>query len=259
MTPGDRFPVTHVGDGLRPSVGELPVVGSGPGWLVVEKPCGMSIHNDPGSDLCSVVRDGLRQGRVPGMQGSYSTVHAVHRLDRDTSGIVLVAADAKMLSFFGDQFAARQVRKHYWALIHGRIDKEASGGLQGAWRWPLTAAAGGRKNPMGRGLRIPCVTRWRICERSDQFTLIACQPETGRKHQIRRHAKLAGHPVAGDRRYGSPRSLAHLSRHFHFDRLGLHAHSVTLRLPGSAQPVTFRSAGLPQRMRRVLELDRPPS
>ena len=238
--------------------GPVAVVGSGPGWLVVEKPCGISIHNDPGSDLCSVVQNGLRQGRIAGQEKIVKTVHAVHRLDRDTSGLVLLAVDPELLSFFGSQFASQEVEKRYLALIHGHPTNRGADRSWKDWTWSLTAAAGGRKNPMGRGQRMPCATRWRIREYSDHFTLIECRPMTGRKHQIRRHAKLAGHPVVGDRRYGSHRSLDYLSRHFHFDRLGLHAHALTLRLPGKAQAVTFRSGGLPQAMRRLLELDRQP-
>ena len=256
MSAADDFPAKSADGGFPSSGGVLPVVGSGPGWLVVEKPCGMSIHNEPGYDLRSVVQDGLRQGCVPGLGRPPVTVHAVHRLDRDTSGIVLLAADPDRLSFFGDQFAAREVRKRYFALVHGRMDNGTDDRFRMAWTWPLTTAAGGRKDPRGNGPRLPCMTRWRTRERSDHFTLIECQPETGRKHQIRRHAKLAGHPVAGDRRYGSARSRDYLWRHFKFNRLGLHAHSLTIRVPGQTQPVTFCSAGLPPAMRRLLDADR---
>jgi 23S rRNA-/tRNA-specific pseudouridylate synthase len=120
----------------------------------------------------------------------------------------------------------------------------------------LTADAAGRNDPMGKGKRMPCITRWRILDYSRHYTLIDCEPLTGRKHQIRRHAKLAGHPVVGDRRYGSARSLAYLRQHRGFNRLGLHAHALTLRLPGESRTTTFHSGGLPQAMRQLLEMDR---
>jgi hypothetical protein len=88
------------------------------------------------------------------------------------------------------------------------------------------------------------------------YSLIECEPLTGRKHQIRRHAKLAGNPVAGDRRYGSVRSLSYLRRHLDFNRLGLHAHALTLTLPGDDYPTRFQSGGLPDPMRLLLEKDR---
>jgi 23S rRNA-/tRNA-specific pseudouridylate synthase len=87
--------------------GRVAVMACGPGWLVVDKPCGMSIHNDPGGDLCSVVRASVRAGRFPVVGHEMSAIHAAHRIDRDTSGIVLLAGDAKTLAWFGGQFAAQ--------------------------------------------------------------------------------------------------------------------------------------------------------
>lgn len=229
------------------------MVAGGSGWLVVDKPCGMSIHNDPGIDLCSRVRVALRTGSLPTIGHGFSAIHGVHRLDRDTSGIVLLAGNLKILAFFGRQFAAKAVHKRYLALVHGGL-LESPDWLE--WRWPLTAGAAGRKNPLGKGKRKPCATRWRTVAHSLHYSLVECQPLTGRQHQIRRHAKLAGHPVVGDRRYGSARSLAYLSRQHSFNRLGLHAHALTLRLPGQVQPSTFQSDGLPEAMRQLLEMDR---
>ncbi|HSO18122.1 MAG TPA: RNA pseudouridine synthase [Desulfosarcina sp.] len=235
-----------------------PVVGlaAGRGWLVVEKPCGLSIHNAPGSDLCSVVLAALKQGWLPAAGDARSRVHAVHRLDRDTSGVVLLALDPQTLAWFGGQFAARTVHKRYLAMIHGRLDGSTAGATWCVWDQPLTASAAGRKDPMGRGSRLPCATRWRMLDQGRRYTLIECEPLTGRKHQIRRHAKLAGHPVVGDRRYGSSRSRDYLVRHHRFDRLGLHAHSLGIRLRGESQNTVFRSAGLPPAMAQLLTFDR---
>jgi 23S rRNA-/tRNA-specific pseudouridylate synthase len=103
---------------------------------------------------------------------------------------------------------------------------------------------------------VKCTTRWRVKRYTPHYSLVECQPLTGRKHQIRRHAKLAGHPVVGDRRYGSPRSRSYLSRHCRFNRLGLHAHTLTIRLPGETAARTFQSPGLPASMGRLLDQDR---
>ena len=234
----------------------ISVVACGSRWLVVDKPCGMSIHNDPGKDLCSLVFAGKRAGHLPAMCNDLPAVHAAHRIDRDTSGIVILAGDSQTLAFFGRQFAARTVGKRYLALVHGRLQGPAADQAPGAWNWPLTADAAGRNDPMGKGKRMPCITRWRILDHSRHYTLIACEPLTGRKHQIRRHAKLAGHPVVGDRRYGSARSLAYLSRCNDFNRLGLHAHTLTVRIPGEVNNTTFMSNGLPDAMRQLVEVDR---
>ena len=234
----------------------IAVIDYGAGWLVVDKPCGMSIHNDPGSDLCSVVQDALRTGRLPAAGRDFFAMHAVHRIDRDTSGIVLLAGDSKMLAFFCGQFAAKAVHKQYLALVHGHLLGHAEEPDRGNWEWPLTTAEAGRNDPLGKGKRKACSTRWRVLERSLHYSLIECEPLTGRKHQIRRHAKLAGHPVVGDRRYGSVRSLAYLARYRDFNRLGLHAHALTIRLPDESSTTTFRSGAMPEAMRQLLEHDR---
>ena len=236
----------------------IPVVACGSRWLVVDKPCGTSIHNDPGGDLCSLVLTKVRAGGLPAVGHDVPAIHAAHRIDRDTSGIVILAGDPETLAFFGGQFAAKAVHKQYLAVVHGHLGGQHTDQDQGwiDWIWPLTAAAAGRSDPMGKGKRMPCTTRWRTLAHSLHYSLVECEPLTGRKHQIRRHAKLAGHPVAGDRRYGSTRSLVYLRRHHHFNRLGLHAHALNLRLPGDAGTTTFQSGGLPEAMRQLLEMDR---
>ena len=232
----------------------ITVIGSGPRWLVVEKPCGISIHNDPGRDLCSLVLAALHSGRLIGPAPDIAALHAAHRLDKDTSGLVLLAGDTETLAFFGRQFTDKTVGKRYLALVHGRIEAKAPEGI--AWNRPLTAAAGGRNDPAGKGPRVPCTTRVRHIAHSPHYTLIECEPLTGRKHQIRRHAKLAGHPVVGDRRYGSPRSLAYLRQHHNFQRLGLHAHVLSIRLPEEDNLTTFDSGGLPEALRKLFETDK---
>lgn len=250
QTKPDRKTVIVSGDA------RIPVVACGSGWLVVDKPCGMSIHNDPGSDLCSLALAAVRAGILPAVGHDLPAIHAAHRIDRGTSGIVLLAGDSKTLAFFGTQFAAKAVHKRYLALVHGNLSGPPEGPVGGDWNWPLTAAAAGRNDPMGKGKRMPCTTRWRTLAHSLHYSLIECEPLTGRKHQIRRHARLAGHPVVGDRRYGSTRSLSYLSRHRDSNRLGLHAHTLTIRLPGDAKTTTFHSGGLPEAVRQLLEADR---
>ncbi len=234
----------------------ITVIASDARWVVVEKPCGMSIHNDPGGDLCAAVLAMARAGCLSNVDRGIHTLHAVHRIDKETSGIVLLACDPETLAFFGRQFAEKAVGKRYLALVHGHFMGVDGKGAWIDWTWPLTASAAGRNDPMGRGNRIPCTTRARLVSHSSHYSLIECEPLTGRKHQIRRHAKLAGHPVVGDRRYGSRRSLAYLYRHHEFERLALHAHILSIRLPCEENSTTFQSNGMPEQLRQLFESDR---
>lgn len=233
----------------------ITVIACGPSWLIVEKPCGISIHNDPGNDLCAHVLKMVKSGRLAKISRDINALHAVHRIDRDTSGLVLLAGDSETLAFFGRQFSAKSVEKRYLALVHGAFENIAERQWL-EWNWPLTAAAAGRKDPSGKGPRMPCATRFRLISQSPHYSLIESEPLTGRKHQIRRHAKLAGHPVVGDRRYSSQRSLDYLQRHHNFQRLALHAHLLAICLPGKDSVTTFQSGGLPEQMARLLEMDK---
>ncbi len=94
-----------------------------------------------------------------------------------------------------------------------------------------------------------------MLEQSPHYALIACSPLTGRKHQIRRHAKLAGHPVLGDRRYGSKRAVEFIRIRHAFSRLALHSLSLELELPGTHQTRRFESA-IPSEFLRIMEDDK---
>jgi len=246
---GRNITVDSADDALR-------VIACGVGWLVVEKACGISIHNDPGRDVCSLALAMAQAGQLPMLHRGIRALHAAHRIDKDTSGIVLLAGDADTLAFFGRQFTAGTVDKQYLALVHGRIHGMTSDREWIEWTWPLAATAAGRSDPRGRGRRQPCTTRIRLISHSGRYSLIECSLLTGRKHQIRRHAKLAGHPVVGDRRYGSPRSLTYLHRHHNFSRLALHAHALAICLPGEESSTSFRSSGLPEEIQRLFDIDR---
>ena len=116
-------------------------------------------------------------------------------------------------------------------MVHGNfISKDESAEYQ-VWDFPLSKTAGGRNNPAGEGKRVPCRTRYKILEQSPHYALLDVEPVTGRKHQIRRHAKLSGHPVTGDTRYGSARSIEYLRTQKSFTGLGLHCRQLEFTLP----------------------------
>jgi RluA family pseudouridine synthase len=242
----------------------IPVLALGKGWLVVDKPAGMTVHNDSGGDLCSLVSAFVRnetsiQGQIE-MDLKFG-VNPVHRLDKETSGVILLAVTREMFRFFSKQFESRQVKKFYIAILHGRLENPEGNNPWGTWRWALARTAGGRHNAEGAGPRQDCQTRYRVLDHSTHYTMVEIELLSGRTHQIRRHAKLSGHPVVGDARYGSMRAVNYLRRNHAFDRLALHAWALTLQLPGEKGPATVATPAIPGPMRHLFENDpsSPPS
>ena len=242
----------------------IPVLAVGKGWVAVDKPAGMSVHNAPGEDLCSLVPQSIQKqpdirerfGAGLALADSAIDIHPVHRLDRETSGVVLLAADREIFRFFSKQFDARTVQKIYVALAHGLLEIPRTKDLWGTWEWPLAKTAAGRHHPQGSGPRQASRTRFRVLDHSAHYTMVEMELLTGRTHQIRRHAKLAGHPIVGDARYGSDRAVKFLSEQRGFNRLALHARSLTLRLPGDKSQATIETAAIPDQMAALFEDDR---
>ena len=233
----------------------LPVVGSGSGWIVVEKPSGMSVHNDPGKDLCARLNHYFQSRPAAAEAIAYDHTYGlnpVHRLDKETSGMMLLSCRREVFDQLTRQFAQGLVTKRYLALVHGNMDASDTWRL---WQWPLTPKAAGRRNPKGRGRRAPCQTHYRLVLKSRHYSLIECRLDTGRTHQIRRHAVLAGHPVTGDTRYGSLRACRYLEKNHGFTRLGLHAASLTIQPPDAGAPQCFASERLPTEIQRLLDSD----
>ncbi len=238
---------------------QLSVPAFGKGWLAVDKPSGMSVHNDPGQDLCDSAFSYIQTNQ--GLRNLIKIdpkfgIHPVHRLDRETSGIILLAVDREIFRFFSTQFKARQVKKKYVALLHGLLENHEEKNSFGKWCWPLSKTAGGRKNPQGTGSRQHSETLFRVIEHSIHYTMVNIEILTGRRHQIRRHAKLAGHPVVGDGRYGSTRAVNFLNKNFKFNRLALHAHAITLKLPDKSKPETIQSLSIPDQIKNLFKNDR---
>jgi len=237
---------------------QIPVLALGKGWLVVDKPAGMSVHNESGRDLCSFASDFIQnettiRGQIE-MNPDFG-VNPVHRLDKETSGVNLLAVTREMFRFFSMQFESRQVGKRYVALLHGRLENPEGSDPWGTWRWALANTAGGRHNPEGAGHRQESRTRYRVIDHSPHYTMVEIELLSGRTHQIRRHAKLSGHPVVGDARYGSTRAVNYLKRNCAFDRLALHARALTLHLPGEKEPKTVETPTIPGQMQHLFEND----
>jgi 23S rRNA-/tRNA-specific pseudouridylate synthase len=237
---------------------KITVLASGKDWLALDKPAGITVHNASGKDLCSLAKKWVQQDRKTRLRiglTSDTNFSPVHRLDKETSGVIILAANPGILRFFSDQFESRKIVKRYIAILHGRLEIPESSNLWGLWTWPLAKTAGGRQNPQGQGRLVPSETRFRVIEHSTHYTMVEIDLLTGRKHQIRRHARLSGHPVVGDTRYGSARAANYLKQIEGFVRLGLHAQALTLHLPGGKTKQTIETSGIPAEMQKLFDTD----
>jgi len=230
-------------ENLKP-MGKIHIADRGKGWLCVEKPAGISVHNEPGNDIVSILDAQFSQKQ--------NLVQPVHRLDKETSGLLLLATEKEVLTRLSAMFAQGGVKKKYLALVHGTFDPENE--TTSLWDTPLSKEAGGRNNPAGKGKKVAAMTRYTLLEHSPHYALLEIELLTGRKHQIRRHAKLAGHPVTGDSRYGSPRSIQFLKEKCNYHRLGLHAFQLSFQ--DESSKVSITSDQVPLEMNDLLKQDR---
>ncbi|MGB8646718.1 MAG: RluA family pseudouridine synthase [Anaerolineae bacterium] len=211
--------------------------------LVVNKPAGMVVHPAAGHASGTLVNAVL--WHAPEMVvGNAERPGIVHRLDRDTSGLLVIARQDEALHKLQAQFASREVHKTYLALVQGRVAV-----AQGRIDAPLGRDPHDRKK-IAVVTRTPArsaVTLFHVTERLEDYTLLRVEPQTGRTHQIRVHLAFIHHPIAGDAVYGGARkNKLGLERQF------LHAWRLAFIHPMTGQPVEF-SAALPPDLREALE------
>ena len=196
--------------------------------VVIDKPAGLSVHPGPGHPDHTLVNALL--ALCPGIQGIGGEIRPgiVHRLDKDTSGLMMVAKSHAAHLNLSAQIKDRRVTKGYLALVSGVMERDA--GLIDA---PVARDPRNRKRMAvvlgGREAR----TRYRVVQALDGWSLLELYLETGRTHQIRVHLAYLGHPLYGDGVYG--RASNSLNRHF------LHAHHLGFRHPSTGEEVEFRS------------------
>jgi 23S rRNA pseudouridine1911/1915/1917 synthase len=200
--------------------------------VVINKAPGMVVHPAPGRWHGTLVNALLhRWGPMPGHDASRPGI--VHRLDRDTSGVMVIARTASALEHLGRQFAARTVSKRYVAVVRGVMRQEVL-----RIDAPIGRHAVERKKMSTRARRArTAVTRVRVLERFGGATLVEAAPETGRTHQIRVHLAARGHPIIGDAVYGNPRP--HESSWI--GRQALHAAALGIVHPERGAPMTFQA------------------
>jgi len=208
--------------------------------IVLDKPAGLPVHPAPGHPSHTLVNALLGYLSALPDTGDLLRPGIVHRLDMDTSGVMLVAKNRIAHAKLAEQFKAHQVTKLYIALVRGHLSPE-----QGAIEAPIGRDPRNRKRmavvPEHRGRFAR--TGYRVVRYVTDNTLVEIMLETGRTHQIRVHFAAIGHPVIGDTTYGIASS--HLSRQF------LHAFRIGFNLPGTGEHMEFESS-LPSDLEKAL-------
>ena len=212
--------------------------------IVINKGQGMVVHPGAGNrqgTLANALLYRIQIHQPDALPAAGLRPGIVHRLDKDTSGVIIAAWDEDAHSFLSDQFKARKVRKSYAAIVHG-CPREKTGRIEKQ----IVRSRRDRKlftvsDREGR----PSLTYYKVIRSYGDYSLLLLRPKTGRTHQIRVHLKYLGHPVLGDPLYGREDSR------FKKATLMLHAKSLSLVLPEHETPATFRTH-LPERFRNIL-------
>jgi len=239
---GDRLTIIIPPATLGPPAPEaipLNIVHEDDDLLVIDKPAGLTVHPAPGHPSHTLVNAILNY--LPDLTSTGDPLRPgiVHRLDKDTSGLMLVAKNDAAQANLIHQFKTRSVVKAYTVLVRGHLTPdsgviEAPIGRDPRHRKRMAVVAGGRE----------ARTEYYVIEHIDNYTLLEVRPETGRTHQIRVHLSAIGYPVVGDKVYGvkSP----HIARQF------VHASRLGFKLPSTGEYVEFTSE-LPPGLRQALK------
>ncbi|WP_284155427.1 23S rRNA pseudouridine(1911/1915/1917) synthase RluD [Sulfuricystis multivorans] len=220
----------------------LPIIYEDDSLIVIDKPAGLVVHpgngNERGTLMNALLHHAPELAEVP-------RAGIVHRLDKDTSGLMVVAKTLAAQTHLVRALAARQVKRHYLALVHGRVEAEgcvdAPIGRHPTQRIKMAVVKQG-----GKAAR----THYAVRERLKRATLLECRLETGRTHQIRVHMASIGHPLVGDPVYGKKKSGDALLDSF--GRQALHAFRLALAHPAAGTEMTWESP-LPADFTALLE------
>ncbi len=246
LEPGEQIEIRippPVPSGLVAENIPLDIVFENEDLVVVNKPAGMVVHPSPGHDRGTLVHAAL--GYIPGLEGigGEERPGIVHRLDKDTSGLIVVAKNERAHRWLQEQFKSRMVEKIYLTLVDGKPPTPA-----GRVEAPIGRNTTHRKLmavvPLEKGREA--VSEYRTLESFSAHTLLEVHPLTGRTHQIRVHMAFLNCPVVADMVYGKRKPTVDLDRHF------LHAYKLKIVLPNEKQARNFE-APLPKDLQVVLD------
>ncbi len=205
--------------------------------LILNKPSGTAVHGGSGLKFGAI--EALRA-----LRPDARFLELVHRIDRDTSGILLVAKKRSALRHLQAQFREKTVQKYYFALVMGEWKNSCKVVNAPLLKNEVNSIV--RVNPNGKASE----TRFKVLEKFKEATLIQASPITGRTHQIRVHTQYTGHPIAWDDRYGDRRFDAYTGK-VGLDRLFLHAANIKFTHPGSEEKMDI-SAPMERRLEKAL-------
>lgn len=222
---------------LEPEEIPLDIVYQDDDIILLNKAAGMVVHPGAVGETGTLVHALLWHfPELRGVGETPSRPGIVHRLDKDTSGLILVAKNDRAMRYMQAQFMQRTIEKQYVALVDGHIDPEEA----------LIDAPIGRNPKQRKKMAVippgsnynakPAQTRYRALTYYDDFTFVECDLLTGRTHQIRVHLAYIGSPIVGDKVYGRRKQQMKLSRHF------LHAARLTFNRPSDGERLTFEGA-----------------
>jgi len=188
-------------------------------WICVNKPSGLSVHNqEDETNLKEVLQDQLQ----------VDWLQPVHRLDKETTGLIIFSLNKDTVSKWNNVFTSDKTIKKYLGVTRGLVTPES-----GTWDLPLTDKGEGRNTPQGiKKAQKPCTTHYKTLQKNKYFALIEFQIETGRQHQIRKHCALAKHCLLGDNRYGDKKYNKRIANMYKVDGMALHSHYLKFEFDG---------------------------
>lgn len=208
--------------------------------LVIDKPAGLVVHPAPGHPSHTLVNAILARCPSLAMSDDLMRPGIIHRLDKDTSGLIIIAKNDYAQQYLVSQFKSHAVTKNYLVLVKGRLSPE-----QGIIEAPIGRDPYNRKRMAIIEAGKEASTQYRVKKYLDDYTLLEVTPRTGRTHQIRVHLAAIGYPVVGDLTYGA-KSL-YIKRQF------IHAYRLGFRLPSTNQYREF-TCPLPADLKQALKL-----
>lgn len=216
-------------------------------WLMaVNKPSGMAVHTGSGI-IGGTLVDYVRAYLGTKAERNGFTASPAHRLDRETSGVILVAKRRPAMVHFTDVFTHSKARKSYLTLVKGRMP-----GKRGTIDTPLSEHQQTAESKARRGVNMQeALTRYSVVQQGGECAYLECSIETGRTHQIRRHLASIGHEVAGDKKYGDFAFNRDAKARWGLKRLFLHAQRIEFPHPANGEKIRVEAA-LPTDLQEVL-------